>query len=81
MMPLSRVTDMAYNQSPMGRVLNYGTFVLESAGQEQALREVHFLPDPRELYLLFVEEMYGPDPTADPKRPRPRDDGGSSEGD
>jgi membrane protein YdbS with pleckstrin-like domain len=60
MMPLLRVTDMKYEQSPMGRMLNYGTFVLESAGQEQALREVKHLPNPNELYLRVVEEMYEP---------------------
>lgn len=60
MMPLLRVTDMKYEQSPLGRTLNYGTFVLESAGQEQALREVKYLPNPNELYLRVVEEMYEP---------------------
>ncbi|BCJ66229.1 PH domain-containing protein [Polymorphospora rubra] len=60
MMPLLRVTDMKYEQSPLGRALNYGTFVLESAGQEQALREVKHLPNPNELYLRVVEEMYEP---------------------
>lgn len=60
MMPLLRVTDMKYEQSAMGRLLNYGTFVLESAGQEQALREVKHLPNPNELYLRVVEEMYEP---------------------
>ncbi|MFB9237177.1 PH domain-containing protein [Plantactinospora siamensis] len=60
MMPLARVTDMKYEQSPLGRTLNYGTFVLESAGQEQALREVKHLPNPNELYLRVVEEMYEP---------------------
>jgi membrane protein YdbS with pleckstrin-like domain len=60
MMPLLRVTDMKYEQSPLGRLLNYGTFVLESAGQEQALREVKHLPNPNELYLRVVEEMYEP---------------------
>lgn len=60
MMPLLRVTDMKYEQSPLGRMLNYGTFVLESAGQEQALREVPYLPNPNELYLRVVEEMYEP---------------------
>ena len=60
MMPLQRVTDMKYEQSPLGRTLNYGTFVLESAGQEQALREVKHLPNPNELYLRVVEEMYEP---------------------
>ncbi len=60
MMPLLRVTDMKYEQSPLGRVLNYGTFVLESAGQDQALREIKHLPNPNELYLRVVEEMYEP---------------------
>ena len=60
MMPLLRVTDMKYEQSPLGRMLNYGTFVLESAGQDQALREVKHLPNPNELYLRVVEEMYEP---------------------
>jgi membrane protein YdbS with pleckstrin-like domain len=60
MMPLARVTDMAYLQSPLGRILNYGTFVLESAGQDQALREIKPLPHPGELYLLFCQEMYEP---------------------
>lgn len=60
MMPLGRVTDMKYQQSPVGRMLNYGTFVIESAGQDQALREVKHLPNPNELYLRVVEEMYEP---------------------
>jgi membrane protein YdbS with pleckstrin-like domain len=60
MMPLLRVTDMKYEQSALGRTLNYGTFVLESAGQDQALREVKHLPNPNELYLRVVEEMYEP---------------------
>jgi membrane protein YdbS with pleckstrin-like domain len=61
MMPLSRVTDMKYEQSPLGRMLNYGTFVVESAGQDQALRTVKPLPNPNELYLRIVEEMYEPE--------------------
>jgi membrane protein YdbS with pleckstrin-like domain len=61
MMPLVRVTDMKYTQSPLGRMLNFGTFVVESAGQDQALREVKSLPNPNELYLRIVEEMYEPE--------------------
>ncbi|WP_025273477.1 PH domain-containing protein [Haloglycomyces albus] len=61
MMPLARVTDMKYAQTPMGRMFNYGTFIVESAGQDQALREVAHLPNPNELYLQMVEEMYEPE--------------------
>lgn len=61
MMPLLRVTDMKYTQSPIGRIFGYGDFELESAGQDQALRKIDNLPDPNELYLRIVEEMYEPE--------------------
>lgn len=61
MMPLLRVTDMKFEQSPLGRMLRYGTFVMESAGQDQALREIKHLPNPKELYNRVCEEMYEPD--------------------
>jgi uncharacterized membrane protein YdbT with pleckstrin-like domain len=51
MMPLSKVTDMSFRRSTMGRILGYGEFVVESAGQDQALRRVDHLPYPEQLYL------------------------------
>jgi membrane protein YdbS with pleckstrin-like domain len=51
MMPLSKVTDMRFERSPIGRILGYGTFIVESAGQEQALHTVDHLPYPEQLYL------------------------------
>jgi uncharacterized membrane protein YdbT with pleckstrin-like domain len=51
MMPLARVTDMSFQRSALGRLLGYGEFIIESAGQEQALRTINFLPYPEQLYL------------------------------
>jgi len=51
MMPLAKVTDMSFERSPMGRILGYGQFILESAGQNQALDRVDHLPYPEQLYL------------------------------
>jgi uncharacterized membrane protein YdbT with pleckstrin-like domain len=51
MMPLSKVTDMSFQRSTMGRILGYGEFILESAGQDQALTKVDHLPYPEQLYL------------------------------
>ena len=34
MMPLAKVTDMSFQRSPIGRILGYGEFILESAGQD-----------------------------------------------
>jgi membrane protein YdbS with pleckstrin-like domain len=75
MMPLNRVTDMKYTQTPTGRLLGYGTFEIESAGQEQALRKVPNLPNPTDLYLQVVEEMYEPDASEARRRPAKIDDG------
>ena len=51
MMPLAKVTDMSFQRTTLGRILGYGQFILESAGQDQALRIVDYLPYPEQLYL------------------------------
>jgi membrane protein YdbS with pleckstrin-like domain len=51
MMPLGKVTDMRFERSAMGRLLGYGTFIVESAGQDQALHNIDHLPYPEQLYL------------------------------
>jgi membrane protein YdbS with pleckstrin-like domain len=64
MMPLSKVTDMSFQRSVLGRMLGYGEFVLESAGQDQAFRTVGFLPYPEQLYLEVCGMIF-PDPLPD----------------
>ena len=66
MMPLAKVTDMSFQRSPMGRILGYGEFILESAGQDQALTNVDYLPYPEQLYLevcglIFKDKDESPD--------------------
>jgi uncharacterized membrane protein YdbT with pleckstrin-like domain len=51
MMPLAKVTDMTFERSFQGRLLGYGTFVVESAGQDQALSRIDHIPYPEQLYL------------------------------
>jgi membrane protein YdbS with pleckstrin-like domain len=51
MMPLVKVTDMSFQRSTSGRLLGYGKFVLESAGQDQALSTIDHVPYPEQLYL------------------------------
>ena len=59
MLPLRRVTDMTYERSPMGRVLGYGEFIMESAGDKQGLRRVAYVPSPDVLYLDISELLFG----------------------
>jgi membrane protein YdbS with pleckstrin-like domain len=51
MMPLSKVTDMSFRRNLAGRVLGFGEFVVESAGQDQALRSIDHVPYPEGLYV------------------------------
>lgn len=59
MMPLVKVTDMSYNRSPIGRLLGFGTFVMESAGQDQALHSVEWVPDPDNTYRAICAQIFG----------------------
>ena len=49
-MPLRKITDLTYETSPLGRVLGYGRFVIETAGQDQALSSLDHVPDPHRMY-------------------------------
>lgn len=59
MMPLTKLTDMSYHRSTIGVVLGYGTFVLESAGQDQALSRIDYVPRPDELFGEISELLFG----------------------
>ena len=59
MMPLMKVTDMSYERSVPGRIFGYGRFVMESAGQDQALHKVNWVPDPDEHYRAICAEIFG----------------------
>jgi uncharacterized membrane protein YdbT with pleckstrin-like domain len=61
MMPLTKITDLAVDRSLMGRMLGYGTIVLESAGQDQALSKLEYVPEPESMYLDISTEAFGND--------------------
>ncbi|MGB3733839.1 MAG: PH domain-containing protein [Ilumatobacter sp.] len=59
MMPLGKITDLSYGRSVVGRAVGYGAFTLESAGQDQALRFINWIPDPDETYRLICAIVFG----------------------
>lgn len=67
MMPVSKITDMTYERSLIGRMLGYGTMILESAGQIQALNRIEFLPRPEEVFDAISGLVFG-DKDAQSKR-------------
>lgn len=66
MLPLTKVTDMSFRRSTIGRFLGYGEFIVESAGQDQALRNVKFIPYPEQLYLEVCGLIFKEDDEANP---------------
>ncbi|MFD5250632.1 PH domain-containing protein [Amycolatopsis sp. NPDC058340] len=59
MMPITKVTDLTYERSAWGRMMGYGTMVVESAGQIQALNRIDYLPKPEEFYDTISELVFG----------------------
>jgi len=63
-MPLNRVTDLTYERTIAGRLFGYGVFVMESAGQNQALSRIGYLPKPDKLYRDVSMLLFGSPPNA-----------------
>jgi membrane protein YdbS with pleckstrin-like domain len=59
MMPLTKVTDMSFQRTFAGRIFGYGEFIVESAGQDQALRNIDHIPYPEQLYLEVCGMLFG----------------------
>ena len=76
MMPLTKVTDMTFDRSVMGRIVGYGTFLLESAGQDQALSRIEYVPDAETHYRAICTELFGSEAAHDPDDGWADDDGG-----
>jgi hypothetical protein len=60
MMPLGKVTDMSYSRSIVGRVLGYGQFILESAGQDQAMSRINWVAKPDATYRKLCDTIFLP---------------------
>src|SRR5262245_19925798 len=66
-MPLIKVTDLTFEQTLWGRVLGYGTFIVESAGQDQALSRIDYMPRPLHRYRQISALLFGTDVDVDPE--------------
>lgn len=59
MMPITKVTDLTYQRSAAGRMLGYGTLIVESAGQVQGLDRIEYLPSPEEVFDAISTLVFG----------------------
>jgi uncharacterized membrane protein YdbT with pleckstrin-like domain len=59
MMPLGKVTDLTFERTMTGRLMGYGTMIIESAGQIQALNRIDYMPRPEEIYEALTELIFG----------------------
>lgn len=58
-MPMRKVTDLTFEKPLVGQILGYGTFIVESAGQDQALSRIEYLPRANRLYLKVSDLLFG----------------------
>ena len=65
-MPLRRITDLTWKETFWGQLLDYGTFRFESAGQQQGLDVIDYMPHADALYRRLSELMFGTDSTSNP---------------
>ena len=59
-MPMSKVTDMRYDRTLTGQLFGYGVYILESAGQDQALSTINFIPEPDLHYKQISAVIFAP---------------------
>jgi membrane protein YdbS with pleckstrin-like domain len=78
MIPLGKVTDITVKQSWLGKILNYGHMIFESAGQVQGLDEIRNVEAPHKKKRVLLIAMRGDNPAAmvlNPAENNPNDDG------
>ena len=80
-MPLRRITDLTWRETFWGQILDYGTFRFESAGQQQGLDVITFLPRANALYKTLSELMFGSDFSTNPVSADEDADGSTPEDD
>ncbi len=57
--PMVKITDLTFEKPVVGQVFGYGTFIVESAGQEQAMSRIEYLPRADELYRRISHLLFG----------------------
>jgi membrane protein YdbS with pleckstrin-like domain len=58
LLPRRRITDLTWQETFAGQLLGYGTFRIESAGQDQALSKITYLPRADVLYRKISELLF-----------------------
>jgi uncharacterized membrane protein YdbT with pleckstrin-like domain len=61
LLPLRRITDLTWQETLLGNILGYGTFRFESAGQDQALRHLTYMPEAQKRYRQVSELLFSSD--------------------
>lgn len=67
-MKVQKVTDMTYRRGLWGEILGFGSITIESAGQDQALHDIKYIPYPRENYQELCHIIIGDDPRGGGKK-------------
>lgn len=56
--PVAKLTDVTFERSPLGRMLGYGKLIVESAGQNQAVESIGYIPAPDDFYQAMSSVVF-----------------------
>jgi hypothetical protein len=66
MLPLADIAELKFERPAAGRILGYGTLVLESDASEEALQAVEYVPWPDTIYVRICDLLFAPQPPGPP---------------
>ncbi|WP_125777508.1 PH domain-containing protein [Antribacter gilvus] len=69
-MPTKSVTDFRFSRPPHGMLLGFGSFRFESAGQDQELSLIDYIPEPDARYHQLTSTFF-PEPKKEEPKPGP----------
>jgi hypothetical protein len=56
---LTKISDMTFSRTPLGRLIGYGSFELEMSDPREHTLEISYVPYPEQLYLEVAAMIFG----------------------
>jgi uncharacterized membrane protein YdbT with pleckstrin-like domain len=69
MLPLGKLQELRFDQSVLGRMLNFSDFIFETAGEGQLLRSVEDVPFASQMYQELMSLLFEPQDEDDGEPP------------
>jgi membrane protein YdbS with pleckstrin-like domain len=59
MVPANKITGVQIERDPIGRMLGYGTIIIDSPASHPSLQRLSYMPRPEQAYLDISAKIFG----------------------